>query len=425
MQKSCIPHNSSRVPTPRRRRNNQPRTDNRCCSVSRLNLHPLPQLPYPPRRRLSISKTHHRFRKLPPGLQAATSTNDGTPRTSAEPSPTINLTREYTLALQTTSYTEMWSRIHVPNPHDYDSDQIEFHPNTADQTLPIVLHPNQEDVEDALRRAKHNTLTRLASTYFKHSQDTTHLCLLLQESVYRARALYHPLHKLLDVLPLDSSSHSLTHSQCDSAFHIFLQFDGIPNPFPSPDSHNFQEMRTCFSLLRQQLERRLRKSRSRVSLVRRATSSSGLCVIASTVAVTVAAAAVATHALAAIVAAPFCTLTYLPSNFTRRELARIKQLDAAARGTYVLNYDLDTMDRLVARLYAAVEGDKHLVRLGIGAGKDEHTISEVLKQLQKNHLNFVQQLKDLEEHICLCFNAVNRARALLLQEIHLHQTSAS
>ena len=137
-------------------------------------------------------------------------------------------------------------------------------------------------------------------------------------------------------------------------------------------------------------------------------------------AVTIAAAAVATHALVAIVAAPFCTAYFSPG-LAKKQLAHVAQLDAAKKGIYVLNNDLDTIDRLVARLYTAVEGDKQLVRFGLERGRDKHSIQEVVKQLRRNQQNFTDQLKDLEEHICLCFNTVNRARSLLLQEIHLHQ----
>lgn len=49
----------------------------------------------------------------------------------------------------------------------------------------------------------------------------------------------------------------------------------------------------------------------------------------------------------------------------------------------------------------------------------------VLKHLKKNYLGFIELLNDLEERIYLYFNAVNRARNLLMQEIHLHQTSNS
>ncbi|OAY37108.1 UPF0496 protein At3g19330 [Manihot esculenta] len=363
----------------------------------------------------------------PPPSQGGTST-DGTPVSSTLQSPTVNLTREYTLAVESNSYNEIWSKIQISSPQEFDGEQIEFHSNNDDEAarqllLAQVLHPNRECVEEALRDAVPNTLTRLVSNYFDHSENTTHLCLRLHRSVYRARALYDPFLKLLDVLPQDSDC--LTESQCNYAYEIFLEFDRCDNPFPCPDSHNFQDIRHSFSQLRQQLDDRLRKSRSRVSLVRRATAASALCIIGSAVTVTFAAVAIATHSLIAIVACPFCTVLNLPRKLTKKELEHVKQLDAAARGTYVLNNDLDTIDRLVARLHDSVECDKHLIQLGLERGNGKHPISEVLKHLQKNHLNFIDQLKDLEEHICLCFNAVNKARSLLLREIHVYQNSNS
>lgn len=329
--------------------------------------------------------------------------------------------------MQTDSYNEMWSRVHVINGEDSDQERIEFHENDNEDAYRLLitqlLQPNRECVEEALRHARPNTLTRLVSTYFDHSEETTQLCLVLQRSVKRARALYGPLLKFLDVVTLDGEP--LSQSQCDYAFDLFLEFDMVDNPFPCPDSHNFDEMRRSFSQLKQQLDRRIRKSRSRVHLVRRATFGSALCVIGSAVAVVVSAVVISTHALAAIVATPLCTMTSLPRRFNKKEVAHVKQLDAASRGTFVLNNNLDTLDRVVARLFDTVENDKHLIRLGLERGKDKHPILEVLKQLQKNHLNLIDQLKDVEEHICLCFNAVNRARSLLLQEIHLHQFSNS
>ncbi|KAJ4729571.1 UPF0496 protein [Melia azedarach] len=328
----------------------------------------------------------------------------------------------------------MWSKIQVLDPnkinhHNHDNDEVNMqveHINGDEDPhqllLSQVLQPNRQCVEEALRDARPNNLTRLVSAYFDHSENTTNLCLLLRQSIYRAHAIYAPLHELLDILPLDN--HSVTQSQCDTAFEVLLQFDSADNPFPCADSHNFHDMRRCFSELKQQLDHNLRKSHSRVRLFRHATSGTTLCIIGAAVAVTISAVAVATHALVAIVAAPFCTAYFSPGVINKQQ-GLLKQLDAAKKGTYVLNNDLDTIDRLVARLYTAIEGDKQLVRFGLERGRDRHSIQEVLKQLRKNHHNFTHQLKVLEEHICLCFNTVNRSRSLLLQEIHLHQTQRS
>ncbi|CBI40808.3 hypothetical protein VitviT2T_026834 [Vitis vinifera] len=352
---------------------------------------------------------------------------EDTPRSISQTSPTVNLTREYTLAVQTNSYNEIWSKIHVRHQDDYtntDPDQDtdgEREEDVQQLRLAHVLRPDRECVQDALRHARSNTLTRLVSDYFDHSENTSQLCLLLHRSVHHAHSLYSPLHDLLDILPLDSDS--LTQSQCNQAFDVFLQFDSLDNPFPCPDSHNFRDMRRCFSQLKEQLDGHIRKSRSKIRLICRATAGSAFCFIGTAVGVAISAVAIATHTLVALIA-PLSTV-FLPPRLSKKELAHGAQLDAAARGTYVLCHDLGTIDSLVAWLHTAVEGDKRLIRLGLEGGRDKHTIQEVAKHLCKNHLYFLHQLKDLEEHICLCFTTVNRARSLLLREIDLHQSSNS
>ncbi|OVA09304.1 hypothetical protein BVC80_897g7 [Macleaya cordata] len=331
-------------------------------------------------------------------------------------STTVNLTTEYTLAVQTNSYNEIWSKIHhhyQAAEHDHDEPQEEaatseeevlereekslIVTSSTTHLVSQVLQPNRDLVNEALRTARPSNLTRLVSAYFDHSEHTSRLCFHLHRSIDQARSLYSPLLSLLEILPLDSL---LSQPQCDFAFEIFQKFDLLENPFPQPNSDNFHEMRRCFTQLKQQLDRRLIKARKQARLYR-------------------------TFSLSSFSLFTGSRFPFLSSSFAKRQLHHIAQLDAAAKGTYVLNNDLDTIDRLVTRLHGVVESDKLLIRLGLERGKDRYLIQEVVKQLHKNHPNFLNQLKDLEEHICLCFATVNRARGLLLQEIHLHQTRNS
>lgn len=341
------------------------------------------------------------------------SSSEVSPRSkpSAQPSPTFNLSREYTRAVQANSYRSLLSSIQAQSDIHH---QVEEHHQA--QLLAGVLYPNRESVQEALGRAQPSTLTRLASDYFENSQRTLHLCLLLLYSVSRARFIYSHLRDILNVLPLDST---LSESQCDSAFEEFVQFDRHDNPFACPDSQNFHHMRGSFSQLKDQLDSRCHKSSSRIRLIHGATTASALCLVAAAVGVAISAVAIAANALVALVAAGPPLLT-CPSNITKKELARISQLKVVAKGTTVIKHYLDTIDRLAARLHAAVEDDKILVRLGLERGRDKYFIQEVAKQLSKNHVNVVQQLEGLEQHICFCFTNVNEARSLLLQELHNH-----
>lgn len=138
----------------------------------------------------------------------------------------------------------------------------------------------------------------------------------------------------------------------------------------------------------------------------------------------ISAALVTAHAVAgfaAVAAAPLCRGdSCFPKRRVKKELKRLHQLNAASKGTLVMN-DIDTINSLVDRLQTAVEGDRALVRIALNRGRERHPIQEVLKQLRKNQRSFEPLLKDLEEQIYLCFNAVNKARLSLLQEICLYR----
>ncbi|XVF57676.1 hypothetical protein PTKIN_Ptkin07bG0001200 [Pterospermum kingtungense] len=351
---------------------------------------------------------------------------EGTPRSSTSTthlSPTFNLTREYTLAVNTNSYNEIRSRIeeNVIESGDTDTDT-----DTHQLLLSQVLQPNRDSVHQALRHTDPRaTLTRLVSTYFDHSENISTLCLLLYHYLCRARTLYAPISDLLQVFPHELSS--INQSQCDWAFDVFLQFYGIDNPFPRPDSHNFNEIRRSFSQLKEQLDQHLHKSLSRGRFLHRATTGSAICLIGTVVGVVVSAVIVSTHALAAVVGLFATSLwpVYVPSHLKKKQLAHMAQLQAASRGSYFHNQDLDTIDSLVSWLYNAVEGHRELMRLILERDRDIYPIHQVVKQLRNNHNEFFDQLKELEDHIYLCFNAVNKFRAKLLEQLHLPQSSNS
>ncbi|XP_042484951.1 UPF0496 protein At3g19330-like [Macadamia integrifolia] len=294
-----------------------------------------------------------------------------TPRRSQS---AVNLSQEFSQAVDTNPYKDKWTQSH--NFQEAAPPVSAVVVVEAEAVSAQLLSPNNASVEEVLSRTRPNNLTPLVSDYFKNSEHTYRICSLLQNTINDARSLYEALHGFLENLPLDFESDTslFSQSQCDSAYDVFLKFDGISNPFPQPGSDNFLNKRRCFSELKLQLDHQVQKSRRRNQLIR------------------------------------------------KKEVNRIAQLEAASRGTFYLIHDLNTIDRLVARLYDAVESDKFLVRFGLQRGRDRYPIQAILKQLRKSQPNLKHQLKDLEDHVCLCFGSVNQARSLLLREIHHQQT---
>ncbi|RAL51721.1 hypothetical protein DM860_010439 [Cuscuta australis] len=366
--------------------------------------------------------------------QSSSSTNTqldvNTPISSDQTTPSsVNLTKEYAVAIQSASYSEIWSKIHY--------EVTSYHGNGEEELqVEEVLKPSRECVKDALSHIKPYTLSQIVINYFEHSEQTTQLCLSLARCIHRAHQLYSPLHKLLDCLSIDfespsssaknkvgsNSKYSLSQPQCAWAFDAFKKFVELDNPFPSPDSHSFSNMHSSFTQLKHHLDIHLQKSRSKVQLLRGATKGAAVCLIVTTVGVVITATVIAAHALVALVASPICPFIF-PSKMTEEEMARLVQLDDAAKGIFVLHNHLETVDCLVARLHNAMEDYNRLVRFGIERGNDSYPIQEVIFQLQKRHDNFLDQLNALEEHLCLCLAAINRARSLLLncfRVLHYH-----
>ncbi|KAK7267264.1 hypothetical protein RIF29_19931 [Crotalaria pallida] len=334
---------------------------------------------------------------------ASTAAVPNRPPSSQEGTSTSNVSHEFNITVQANSYTEIRSKIQAP------PIQGQVH---------LLLLPDPQHVHDTLAKTENNNLI---STYFHHTETASELCLHLHDCLHRARAMYAPLHDLLAIIEFDCIYISQPH--CHHAFDLFCEFDSQDNPFLDSQKNNFTNIRTCLSDLKKQLDACLKRSRSRIRLFRRASACSAVCFVATAVGVAVSAVVVTVHAIVAFAACGAVPVCSVYNSCKKRELARLKQLDAAAKGAYVLSNDLDTIDRLVARLHTAVEGDKLLVRLGLERGRDSYPIQEVLKQLCKNHQNFLHQLEDLEEHISLCLYTVNKARSLLFQEICNHQTS--
>ncbi|KAL1541409.1 UPF0496 protein [Salvia divinorum] len=347
---------------------------------------------------------------------------ENTPRSSAHTFQTIDLTRAYTLTVQTSSYGAIRSTFDQDRSFDQTVDSGHLDSIQGHQLLEQVLQPSRECVQETLSMISPSPLTDTVATYFDHSEQTSRLRFLLYQKVRQARLTYAPIHDLLDNLPLDfdSDSYTLSDSQCNLAYNVFLQFDRLENPFLSHTSHNFDDMRQRFSQLSHELNHHPVKPRSRVHLPHYHSAQSASCLIAATVGVAITAIAIATNALVALAGSPLCFALF-PSNMIKKERGNLVRLDESSRSAYVLLRDLDTIDRLVAHLHADVENDKFSIHHALEREMDKYLIQEVLKQLQRNRRSFMERLAYLKDNLFLCFDAIKLTRSRILQKILLHQ----
>lgn len=92
------------------------------------------------------------------------------------------------------------------------------------------------------------------------------------------------------------------------------------------------------------------------------------------------------------------------------------QLDIAAKGTYILNRDFETMSRLVARLHDEIEHNRAMVQFYLDRKEDKFSL-QIVKELKKSDVGFRKQMEEVEEHVYLCLVTINRVRALVIKEM--------
>ncbi|OIW06244.1 hypothetical protein TanjilG_23301 [Lupinus angustifolius] len=92
------------------------------------------------------------------------------------------------------------------------------------------------------------------------------------------------------------------------------------------------------------------------------------------------------------------------------------QLDIAAKGTYILNRDFDTLSRIVARLNGEIEHNRKMVQFCLDRKEDKFCL-QMMNELKRSDVGFRKQVEELEEHVYLCLVTINRARGLVIKEM--------
>eukprot|EP01018_Ginkgo_biloba_P018518 Gb_00671 [translate_table: standard] len=358
------------------------------------------------------------------------------PRERLAHTGSLNLNEEYAKAFRTQSYTEFWSKV-----QDLNGDQDQENGQTSSASpfhsygilADHLLEPDQDAVRSILEQgilSKIPELYDLICDYFNNSAEASKLCGVLLKNIDQAKLNYRSIKNVLDITP---TTGDLTNEQCHLTIAEFLLFIDVDNPFSDPTSHNFHTIHEGYASLLKRLEKNRKKVDRKLKLVNGCKSASALCLIAACAALAICAVVIASHALIAIVAGPVALA--FPPSFAKQRIESLRllgtsvltrhsaQLDAAAKGTYILNRDFDTMSRLVTRLHDEVEHNKVMIKFCLQRKEDRHPVQEVVKQLRRNDTNFNQQLDELEDHVYLCFMTINRARSLVVQEIQLQQNA--
>ncbi|MQL77473.1 hypothetical protein Taro_009891 [Colocasia esculenta] len=350
----------------------------------------------------------------------------------------FDLREEYASAFRTESYAKFWARVleqtfacGVPATHrstDRGGSSADAPPRLPSCNLLVesLLEPDQPTVAKVLAHARGRRGSGgddrflLISDFFSETENASLLCGLLLKDIEGMRLCYRPLKKTLNSLASSGDSSPEYGGLFQAIANHLADLSKARNPFSALtlSQRQLQSVQSGSASLLKRLESGRRKARSRLRLLSRVKRGLAILLVALTASTSVVGACVALHAVVALTALSPLLPVPLRLASTRWVRRVVTQLDAAAKGTYILSRDLDTIGRLVARLQDEVEHMLAMLRFCFERRHERlRPTQEVVRQLKKNEASFNQQLDELEEHLYLCFVTINKARRLVMKEV--------
>lgn len=312
----------------------------------------------------------------------------------------LNIREEYANAFRTESYTEFWSRVLDLTLAHGAGLKPNYKPDNPSYCVFVegLLDPDQDTATRILSHSRTRPVTRtLLVEFYSQTANASLLCGLLLRDIDRIRNRYRPLRS------------AVRSDNPETVRRLLANFDF--HPFNLLTTSEFKRIQSGSIGLLDRLDLNRRKVRGRLQFAARVRTGITVFLVALAVSALLTGTLVAVHGLVALIALP--GLVWFGSGRVKRALA---QLEAAAKGMYILNRDMDTISRLVERLRDEVEHVVGLVRLG---AEKRGVAEEVAREIAKNDAGFNQKLDELEEHLYLCFMTINKARGIVTKEISL------
>lgn len=329
----------------------------------------------------------------------------------------LNIEEEYNNTLRTQSNACFLSKEQQSDEemeevlHDRDSHQDLISPMLQDM---VVHRRTSSEIEHAM------------AGYFDASAEASEMCRQLLRSIKRTQSNYQSMDSFLASMSDGTASTSAARDPVRS------------NPFCTMTRSNFRQIHDRYSSILQSIRSSHRRVTRKLRLAKAVKKLSRMCVLMVCGAAAAGTIGAAAHLLffgllivpaaaglcpaAAVrrrrVAARAAARERRPGpGGTATSLVRLReQLDTAAKGTYVLGRDLDTVSHLVARLSDGIERENAMARRCAERAGDRCPVQEMVGALRRSCSSSRRLTDELEEHVCLCLATIHRVR-LVIQEI--------
>ncbi|TVU14547.1 hypothetical protein EJB05_38022, partial [Eragrostis curvula] len=267
----------------------------------------------------------------------------------------------------------------------------------------LTMHPRtSSDIELAM------------AGYFDASAEASEMCVELLRNIKTAQSNYQSMDSFLASMSEDGTAST-------SAASAPLAL----NPFCISRS-NFRQIHDKYSSMFRSIRSCHKKVTRKLKIVKAIKKLLKIGLVVACGAAAVAAVAAAAHLLffglmVGPAAAGLCPMALRKRTTKTKQSSKAasllqlrEQLDTAAKGTYVLGNDLDTVSQLVARLSDGIERENAMAQWCVETASEGSSVLEMVSELKRSHPSSRRLVEELEEQVCLCLATMHRAR--LLQE---------
>lgn len=327
-----------------------------------------------------------------------------------------NVNEEYVEALRTKSYVELYNKVQEQLE---DGKLNDDHKLSSSSSLQLETNLCQVALSELPESCQFHPLI---VNYFDITLEACRICELLLQNVQQTRANYRKIRRAIRLMTIEQDSGHLY-----SVYRELASFASLNNSFSVVNQVQILDTRQGHDLLLQKLSSQFRRANKRMKFLKSCKKVFGISITIGYTGVMIALLVLVLHSMVCIVAAPgliACSYKLFKkrSKVDKKEKSStsleilIAQLDVAAKGVYILINDFDTMSRLVRRLYDEIEHNRSVADM-CARKKNADMLKEAIRNYSINKNCFMEQLKELEEHVFLCFLTINRSRRMVLQQM--------